>query len=479
MTLSFFRELKKSSRKRLRQVRGTCLQYDSLSIFAALIRADMIVVKFGGTSVGKPERMKKVADLVLTTPGKKIVVLSALSGTTNTLVRIGDHLLVNQREEANRETASLESHYRGFIGELYQTESYRAVGEEIVGRYFSLFRLLAAGRFDDRSYRELLAQGELISTELFYHHLQERKIPARLLPALHFMSIDENQEPELEKISERLKPLIATLGNVDILVTQGYICRNHLNEIDNLKRGGSDYTASLIGAAIKADEVQIWTDIDGMHNNDPRVVKKTIPIAELTFDEASELAYFGAKILHPSTIVPAQKFAIPVRLKNTMDENAPGTLISDKGSRGQIKAVAAKDNITAIRIKSSRMLLAYGFLRQVFGVFEQHRTPIDMISTSEVAVSITIDDARHLAEIEQELRSLGSIEIDTEQTIICIAGQGLAEKPDVLKLVFDALSAISVRMVSFGGSPNNISILVPTRFKEQALQQLNAGVFGL
>ncbi len=479
MTLSFFRELKKSSRKRLRQVRGTCLQYDSLSIFAALIRADMIVVKFGGTSVGKPERMKKVADLVLSTPGKKIVVLSALSGTTNTLVRIGDHLLVNQREEANREIASLESHYRGFIGELYQAESYRAVGEEIVGRYFSLFRLLAAGRFDDRSYRELLAQGELISTELFYHHLQERKIPARLLPALHFMSIDENQEPELEKIGERLKPLIATLGNVDILVTQGYICRNHLNEIDNLKRGGSDYTASLIGAAIKADEVQIWTDIDGMHNNDPRVVKKTIPIAELTFDEASELAYFGAKILHPSTIVPAQKFAIPVRLKNTMDEKAPGTLISDKGSRGQIKAVAAKDNITAIRIKSSRMLLAYGFLRQVFGVFEQHRTPIDMISTSEVAVSITIDDARHLAEIEQELRSLGSIEIDTEQTIICIAGQGLAEKPDVLKLVFDALSAISVRMVSFGGSPNNISILVPTRFKEQALQQLNAGVFGL
>lgn len=463
----------------MRQVSGTCLQYDSLSIFAALIRADMIVVKFGGTSVGKPERMKKVADLVLSTPGKKIVVLSALSGTTNTLVRIGDHLLVNQREEANREIASLESHYRGFIGELYQAESYRAVGEEIVGRYFSLFRLLAAGRFDDRSYRELLAQGELISTELFYHHLQERKIPARLLPALHFMSIDENQEPELEKISERLKPLIATLGNVDILVTQGYICRNHLNEIDNLKRGGSDYTASLIGAAIKADEVQIWTDIDGMHNNDPRVVKKTIPIAELTFDEASELAYFGAKILHPSTIVPAQKFAIPVRLKNTMDEKAPGTLISDKGSRGQIKAVAAKDNITAIRIKSSRMLLAYGFLRQVFGVFEQHRTPIDMISTSEVAVSITIDDARHLAEIEQELRSLGSIEIDTEQTIICIAGQGLAEKPDVLKLVFDALSAISVRMVSFGGSPNNISILVPTRFKEQALQQLNAGVFGL
>jgi aspartate kinase len=224
--------------------------------------------------------------------------------------------------------------------------------------------LLAAGRFDDRGYRELLAQGELISTELFYHHLQEKKISARLLPALHFMSIDENQEPELEKISERLKPILETMSNVDILVTQGYICRNHRNEIDNLKRGGSDYTASLIGAAIKAEEIQIWTDIDGMHNNDPRIVKKTVPIAELTFDEASELAYFGAKILHPSTIVPAQKYHVPVRLKNTMDEKAAGTIISDKGSRGQFKAIAAKDGITAIKIKSSRMLLAYGFLRK-------------------------------------------------------------------------------------------------------------------
>ena len=456
-----------------------CFLSVSLLIFVGLIKPDMIVVKFGGTSVGKPERMKKVADLVLATPGKKIVVLSALSGTTNTLVRIGDHLMNHQPGEASREIASLEKHYQAFVGDLYQSASYQAIGEEIVGRYFSLFRLLAAGRFDDRSYRELLAQGELISTELFYHHLQERKITARLLPALHFMSIDENQEPELDKISERLEPLIATLGNVEILVTQGYICRNHRNEIDNLKRGGSDYTASLIGAAIKADEIQIWTDIDGMHNNDPRVVKKTVPIAELTFDEASELAYFGAKILHPSTIVPAQKFGIPVRLKNTMDEQAAGTLISDKGSRGQIKAVAAKDNITAIRIKSSRMLLAYGFLRQVFGVFEKYRTPIDMISTSEVAVSITIDDARQLEEIERELRALGSIEIDQQQTIICIAGQGLAEKPDVLKLVFDALPSVSVRMVSFGGSPNNISILVPTPFKDQALQQLNRTVFGL
>jgi aspartate kinase len=294
----------------------------------------MLVIKFGGTSVGKPERMKKIANLVLSTGGKKIVVLSALSGTTNALVSIGDNLTAGRAAKAEEEIQTLENHYQGFIKELYETEAFYAIGQEIVSRYFILIRLLAAGQFDTKSYRELLAQGELISTELFYQHLQERKISSRLLPALHFMSIDENEEPELEKISQRLKPLVNSLNNIEIIITQGYICRNHRNEIDNLKRGGSDYTASLIGAAIRADEIQIWTDIDGMHNNDPRIVKKTVAISELTFDEASELAYFGAKILHPSTIVPAQKFNVPVRLKNTMDEKAPGTIITSKGTEG-------------------------------------------------------------------------------------------------------------------------------------------------
>ncbi len=439
----------------------------------------MLVVKFGGTSVGKPERMKKIANLVLSMPGKKIVVLSALSGTTNTLVRIGDHLVAQQQTAAEQEIAGLEKHYQQFIKELYESEAYQAIGQEIVSRYFSLFRLLAAGKFDDRSYRELLAQGELISTELFYHHLQERKVPTRLLPALHFMSIDENQEPELEKISERLRPILGTMSNVDILVTQGYICRNHRNEIDNLKRGGSDYTASLIGAAIRAEEIQIWTDIDGMHNNDPRIVKKTVPIAELTFDEASELAYFGAKILHPSTIVPAQKYHVPVRLKNTMDEKAPGTIISDKGSRGQFKAVAAKDGITAINIKSSRMLLAHGFLRKVFEVFERYKTSIDMISTSEVAVSLTIDDNRNLTSILEELKTFGTIEVDENQSIICIVGNMLSEKEGVLKEVFQSLATVPIRMVSYGGSQNNISILVETTQKDKALNLLNEGIFHL
>jgi aspartate kinase len=440
----------------------------------------MIVLKFGGTSVGKPERMKKIANLLVETPGKKLVVLSALSGTTNTLVKIGDYLLVKNQTGANGEIATLEKHYMAFITELFDSENYKAIGQEIVSRYFSLFRLLAAGGFDDRSYRELLAQGELISTELFYHHCQERKLASRLLPALHFMSIDENQEPELEKISERLNPILHAIGNVDILITQGYICRNHKNEIDNLKRGGSDYTASLIGAAIRAEEIQIWTDIDGMHNNDPRIVKKTIPIAELTFDEASELAYFGAKILHPSTIVPAQKYSVPVRLKNTMDEKAPGTIISDKiGSRGQFKAIAAKDGITAIKVKSSRMLLAYGFLRKVFEVFEKYKTPIDMISTSEVAVSVTIDDNHALANIEKDLKTFGTIEVDKNQTIVCVVGNALTEKEGVLTQVFDSLKGVPVRMVSFGGSPNNISILVDTSLKEKTLSLLNKGLFGL
>lgn len=439
----------------------------------------MLVLKFGGTSVGKPERMKKIARLVTETPGQKIVVLSALSGTTNALVVIGNHLLKEDAASAEKEIASLEKHYQSFIAELYASDNFNAIGQEIVSRFFIFMRLLAAGQFDDKSYRELLAQGELISTELFYQYLQEQKINSRLLPALHFMSIDENEEPELEKIAQRLKPLLHSLKQVNIIITQGYICRNHKNEIDNLKRGGSDYTASLIGSAIQAEEIQIWTDIDGMHNIDPRVVKKTYPISELTFDEASELAYFGAKILHPSTIVPAQKYNVPVRLKNTLDEKAPGTLISNKGLEGTIKAVAAKDGITAIKIKSSRMLMAYGFLRRVFEVFEQYKTPIDMISTSEVAVSLTVDNTAHLAEIENELKKFGSIEVDTNQTIVCLVGHKIAGRQGILEKVFHALSAVPIRMVSVGGSANNISILIDTSHKEKALTVLNADLFGL
>lgn len=422
--------------------------------------------------------MQKVADLVINTPGRKIVVLSALSGTTNTLSEIAQHLQNNETAEAENKIEVLESHYHQFSKNLFKTPSYQTLGDEIISRHFSLIRLLSAGIFNDRSKRELLAQGELLATEFFHAHLNEREVKSRMLPALHFMTIDQDNEPELEKISERLMPLTDSLEKYEIIITQGYICRNHKNEIDNLKRGGSDYTASLIGAAVRANEIQIWTDIDGMHNNDPRVVKKTFPIASLTFDEASELAYFGAKILHPSTIVPAQKYNVPVRLKNTMDEKAAGTLISsDNGEEGTVKAIAAKDGITAIKIKSSRMLLAYGFLRRVFEVFEKNQTPIDMISTSEVAVSVTIDDNSAINEISEELSKFGTIEIDKSQTIICIVGNKLANKEDVLKLIFNSLDAIPIRMVSFGGSRNNISLLVDTSYKEKALNSLNEGLF--
>lgn len=439
----------------------------------------MLVMKFGGTSVGKPERMKKIADLVLSTPGQKVVVLSALSGTTNALVAMGDHLLAGKPDLAEKEIATLEKHYESFIKDLYTSEAFLAIGQETVSRFFIFIRLLAAGQFNNKSYRELLAQGELMSTELFYQHLQERKINSRLLPALHFMSIDENEEPELEKIEQRLQPLMNSLKNIDIIITQGYICRNHHNEIDNLKRGGSDYTASLIGSALRAEEIQIWTDIDGMHNNDPRIVKKTFPISELTFDEASELAYFGAKILHPSTIVPAQKHSVPVRLKNTMDEKAEGTLISNKATESTFKAVAAKDNIVIVNIKSSRMLMAYGFLRKVFEVFEQHKTPIDMISTSEVAVSLTIDTTSHLDSIVAELKKFGTIEVVKNQTIICVVGHNIGGQKGILKKVFSSLTEIPVKMVSCGGSNNNISIVVEPSFKDKALIALNEGLFGI
>lgn len=437
----------------------------------------MVILKFGGTSVGKPERLRKVANLVLATPGQKIVVLSALSGTTNALVEIGDALINKDTLTANEKIDSLERYYQEYSKSLFQSSTYHMLGEEIISRHFSLIRLLAAGKFDNRSRLELLAQGELISTELFQAHLNEREVKSRMLPALHFMSIDEDNEPELEKISERLSPLIQSLEKYDVLITQGYICRNHKNEIDNLKRGGSDYTASLIGAAVHASEIQIWTDIDGMHNNDPRIVKNTFPVNELTFDEASELAYFGAKILHPSTIVPAQKHNIPVRLKNTMDENAPGTIISDSSETGKIKAIAAKDQITAIKIKSSRMLLAYGFLRRIFEVFEKYQTPIDMISTSEVAVSVTIDDNYAINKISEELMKFGIVEIDYNQTIICIVGNKIADKEGVLQLIFNSLENIPIRMVSCGGSRNNISVLIDMAHKEKALNSLNEGLF--
>ncbi|MCS5490835.1 aspartate kinase [Algoriphagus limi] len=437
----------------------------------------MKVMKFGGTSVGKPERMHQVKDLVTASDEPTIVVLSALSGTTNALVSIGEALAAADRILAKERIDALHAHYLDFYPQLLETEKARKKAEAIIKEHFEFLNIILKISFNEAINRDILAQGELLSTKLFYTLLEELEIPAVFLVALDFMSIDENSEPELGKISEKLKAILAQHPGEKLFITQGYICKNHRNEVDNLKRGGSDYTASLIAAAINASVCEIWTDIDGMHNNDPRIVDKTRPIAELSFDEAAELAYFGAKILHPASIWPAQQYNVPVRLLNTMDPQAHGTLIKADVETKGVKAIAAKDGITAIKIKSSRMLLAYGFLRRVFEIFEKYKTPIDMITTSEVAVSVTIDDTSHLKAIIQELETLGSVEVDQNQTIICIVGNMVSETRGAIKSVMDSLVDFPIRMVSYGGSRHNVSLLLDTKYKKEALQSLNEGVF--
>ena len=439
----------------------------------------MQVLKFGGTSVGKPERMHQVAQLITKNDQPKIVVLSALAGTTNALVGIGESLAGGKKQEASEKINQLKAHYDGFIDALFSAEEKRAEAREIINEHFEFFHITLKISFNEALNRDILAQGELMSTKLFTLYLEEQEIKTALLPALEFMRTNEEAEPDIPFAADKLTTLIRSHKGVNLFITQGFICKNHKGEIDNLQRGGSDYTASLIGAAIKAEEVQIWTDIDGMHNNDPRVVDKTFPIAELSFDEAAELAYFGAKILHPASIWPAQKYGIPVKLLNTMQPEAKGTVISKQTNSDDVKALAAKDGIIAVKIKSSRMLLAYGFLRKVFEIFERYKTPIDMITTSEVAVSVTIDDDTHLARIQQELASLGKVEIDRNQTIICVVGNFVAEKKGIVNKIFESLQDTPIRMISYGGSRHNISLLTDEAHKETALKKLNEHLFGL
>ncbi|MGX5817814.1 aspartate kinase [Chitinophaga lutea] len=439
----------------------------------------MKVLKFGGTSVGKPERMHAVAKLITADSDAKIVVLSALSGTTNALVEIGQSLSEGKREQAKQQIDKLEAHYRAFCDELVKGEAARAKAKAIIDEHFEFLTIILKISFNEALNKDILAQGELLSTKLFCAHLEDAGVKAVLLPALEFMSIDEFEEPEIPRIKTRLSQLISEYKGDKLFITQGYICRNARGEVDNLKRGGSDYSASLIGAAIQAAEVQIWTDIDGMHNNDPRVVNKTFPVEQLSFDEAAELAYFGAKILHPASIWPAQHFNIPVKLLNTMQPEAKGTIITEMPNGNGVKAIAAKDGIIAIKIKSSRMLLAYGFLRKIFEVFEKYRTPIDMITTSEVAVSLTIDESKHLDQILKELQPFGTVELDHQQAIVSIVGNEVAATPSILKKLFESLDDVPLRMISYGGSRHNISILVGAQHKNKTLQLLNKGLFGL
>ena len=439
----------------------------------------MKVMKFGGTSVGKPERMHHIASLVVKEEEPAIIVLSALSGTTNALVEISAHIARGDRETAKQLISKLEDHYRSFTAELVKDPGILEKANEVLAEHFEFLNIILKISYSESLSKDILAQGELLSTKLFSIYLEEQGIDHVLISALDFMTIDQYDEPQIGSIKVKLSQILQQYADKKIFITQGYICRNVRGEVDNLKRGGSDYSASLIAAAVNATACEIWTDIDGMHNNDPRIVNKTIPVEQLSFDEAAELAYFGAKILHPATIWPAQQYNIPVKLLNTMQPSAKGTRIAGEALGVGVKAVAAKDNIIAIRIKSSRMLLAYGFLRKIFEVFEKYRTPIDMITTSEVAVSLTIDRPDYLPEILKELEPFGTIEVDENQAIISVVGNEIAKTDDMVKKLFGSIMNIPVRMVSYGGSPHNISLLVPAAYKTQILQQLNKGMFGL
>ena len=439
----------------------------------------MKIMKFGGTSVGKPERMHEVAKLIVKDAEPKIVVLSALSGTTNSLVEISNSLAAADRNTAKQQIEALELHYQNFIDKLVITTAAIEEARSIIAEHFEFLHIILKISFSEALNKDILAQGELLSTKLFCVYLNEQGIAHALIPALDFMTIDNYDEPQIGSIKVKLAQILQRNKDKTIFITQGFISRNAKGEVDNLKRGGSDYSASLIAAAVNATVCEIWTDIDGMHNNDPRVVKNTVAIEQLSFEEAAELAYFGAKILHPASIWPAQFYKVPVKLLNTMHPEARGTLITELAGSVGVKAVAAKDGITAIKIKSSRMLLAYGFLRKIFEVFEKHRTSIDMITTSEVGVSLTIDNDTNLQAIIQELEPFGSVEIDANQTIVSIVGNEITETKNVMQELFKSLADIPIRMISYGGSSHNISILIPNNYKVQTLQLLNSGLFGL
>lgn len=436
----------------------------------------MKVLKFGGTSVGSAERIKEVGKLIADGE-QKIVVLSAMSGTTNTLVEICSYYFKNNSASALDVINRLEKNYNLVVKELFTTKEYKSKAKALIVEEFELLKSFSGSGFTEREEKIIHAQGEIISTTLMHYHLQEIGKNSALMPALEYMRINEDFEPDNAYIKEKAAIQVAKFKDAELIITQGYICLNANGEIDNLQRGGSDYSASLIGAAIGADEIQIWTDIDGMHNNDPRIVENTKPIKNLNFEEAAELAYFGAKILHPTSVLPAKLTNTPVRLLNTMDPKAHGTLISNVSEPNKIKAVAAKDGITTIKIKSGRMLLAYGFLRKVFEIFEKYKTPIDMITTSEVGVSLTIDKDKHLNSIVNELQEFGTVFVYTDQVIICVAGDLAQEKNGYAAQITGALKEIPLRMISYGGSNYNMSLVIEAKYKKQALQLLSKNLF--
>ncbi|MDR3220220.1 MAG: aspartate kinase [Dysgonamonadaceae bacterium] len=436
----------------------------------------MKVLKFAGSSIGSAVKMNKVAALIREAKGN-IIVISAISGMTDALLEISDYLYKKNSDAANEIINQLENSCLTFVSELYATQAYKLQARELLKERFHSIRSCAKDLFTSFEEKVILAEGELISSELMYLLLREQNVNAVLLPALDFMRTDKNAEPDPIYIKAKLQKQLEASPNAEIYITQAYICRNAYGETDNLGRGGSDLTASLIGAAIRAEEIQIWTDMDGMQNNDPRYVQNASPVRQLQFEEAAELSYFGARILYPTCILPAKLNNIPVHLLNTLQPDAPGTLISNEMEKGKIKAVAAKDGITAIRIKSGRMLLAHGFLRKVFEIFESYQTAIDMVATSEVSVSVTIDNNRNLPEITDDLKKYGTVSIDKNMSIICVVGDLDWGNLGFESIAVNALKDVEVRMISYGGSNYNISFLVKSEDKNRALQALGKNLF--
>lgn len=436
----------------------------------------MKILKFGGTSVGSPQRMKDVSQLI-TDGDRKIVVLSAMSGTTNSLVEIADYIKKRNLEAAGNVINKLRTLYKQHVEELYSKEENKEKTNALLLDIFMHLHNLTTQEYSDKLEKEILAQGELMSTNMVTNYLKEQGVKVMLIPALNFMRTESNGEPDMAYIKEHITDILKKNDGYELYITQGFICRNINGDVDNLQRGGSDYTACLVGAVLRAEEIQIWTDIDGMHNNDPRYVPNTTPVRQLNFEEAAELAYFGAKILHPTCIQPAHYAGVPVRLLNTMDPSAPGTIINDQMQKGTIKAVAAKDNITAIKIVSSRMLLATGFLHKLFETFEVNHTPVDMVTTSEVGVTLTIDNNAHLANIVEELKKYGTVSIDENMCIICVVGDLRWGNVGFETLVTEALAQIPVRMIAYGGSNHNISFLVRESDKKEALCALSEKLF--
>ena len=432
---------------------------------------------FVASSLGSPVRLKYVASLITDSGDPTFVVLSAMSGTTNSLIEISNYLYKKNPDGANEVINTLEKKYMQHVEELYSTDEYKEKTREFLREEFKYMRSFTKDIFTSFEEKSIVAQGEIMSTNMVLNYLQEQGIKATLLSAFDFMRTDKNAEPDAQYIKEMLTAIMTENEGYQIYITQGFICLNAYGEIDNLQRGGSDFTASLIGVALGAEEIQIWTDIDGMHNNDPRIVDETDAIRQLNFEEAAELAYFGAKILHPTCVQPAKYAGIPVRLKNTMDPAADGTIIDNVLIKGKIKAVAAKDNITAIKIKSSRMLLATGFLRKVFEIFETYQTPIDMVATSEVGVSMSIDNVKHLNDIVDELKKYGTVTVDSDMCIVCVVGDLDWSNLGFETLVLDAMKDIPVRMISYGGSNYNISFLIKESDKKRALQNLSDRLF--